>query len=154
METFLSFSEVIVFFILLGLGYATGRYAEARHYRSIIQREGALRELPVVATKYLPDYASPPATALVTGSVVISVDYFKRFVAGLRNLIGGRVTTYETLVDRARREALLRMKEEARELGAGIVFNVKIETSSISKGRRGAIGSVEVLAYGTALIEA
>jgi len=52
----------------------------------------------------------------------------------------------------ARREALLRMREEARELGASYVFNVKMETSSISKGRRDSIGSVEVLAYGTAVI--
>jgi uncharacterized protein YbjQ (UPF0145 family) len=89
---------------------------------------------------------------MVTGSVVISVDYFKRFVAGLRKLVGGRVTTYETLLDRARREAILRMKERAKDLGAYIVFNVKIETASISKGRKQTVGSVEVLAYGTALI--
>jgi uncharacterized protein YbjQ (UPF0145 family) len=47
----------------------------------------------------------------VSGSVVVSVDYFKRFLAGLRTLVGGRVTSYETLLDRARREAILRCKE-------------------------------------------
>jgi uncharacterized protein YbjQ (UPF0145 family) len=55
------------------------------------------------------------------------------------------------LLDRARREAILRMKDTARRRGAQMVFNVKIETVSISKGRRDAVGSVEVLAYGTAL---
>ncbi|MFT6733724.1 MAG: hypothetical protein ACJAS9_001914 [Polaribacter sp.] len=40
------------------------------------------------------------------------MDYFKRFLAGLRNIFGGRVVTYESLVDRARREAILRMKEK------------------------------------------
>jgi uncharacterized protein YbjQ (UPF0145 family) len=87
---------------------------------------------------------------LVNGNVVISVDYFKRFVAGLRNLVGGRVTPYETLIDRARREAILRMKEEAKACGAKMIVNVKYEMCSIYKGRRNKIGSVEALAYGTA----
>ena len=89
---------------------------------------------------------------LVTGSTVVSVDYFKRFVAALRNLFGGRVTPYESLLDRARREAVLRMKAEAQALGASLVFNIKYETASISKGGGYTIGSIEVLAYGTALI--
>jgi len=47
---------------------------------------------------------------------------------------------------------VLRMKEQAEEMGAELVFNVKFETASISQGRRGTVGSVEVLSYGTALI--
>jgi len=43
------------------------------------------------------------------------------------------------------------MKEQAVARGANYVFNVKMETSSISKGHRNSIGSVEVLAYGTAV---
>lgn len=143
--------ELLIFLTLLILGYITGRMAELRHYRSIREREDTLREIPAVASKVLPrDFRGD--THLVAGSVVVSVDYFKRFVAGLRNLVGGRITTYETLLDRARREAILRMKAEANALGATMVFNVKLETASISKGRRNTIGSVEVLAYGTALL--
>ena len=144
--------EFIVFLVLLALGYGTGRFAEKRHYRSIIEREDELRAIPAVATKLAPWSDPVPDTRMVSGNVVVSVDYFKRFVAGLRNIVGGRVTTYETLLDRARREAILRMKEEAEALGSHIIFNVKVETSSISKGRKNAVGSVEVLAYGTALI--
>ena len=69
----------------------------------------------------------------------------------MRSIVGGRVSSYESLIDRARREAILRMKEQAATLDANYVFNVKMETSSISKGRRNSIGSVEVLAYGTAI---
>ena len=93
----------------------------------------------------------PVSSCLVAGSVVVSVDYFKRFLAGLRGLVGGRVVAYESLLDRARREAILRMKQQARELNAAMVFNIKIETSSISRNARGGVGSIEVLAYGTAL---
>ena len=144
-------SDIIVFLTLLGAGFAFGQLAEKRHYRSIIRRESELNRLPAVASRY-PPVDRPYDQALVTGSVVVSVDYFKRFVASLRNLFGGRVTAYETLLDRARREALLRMKTQAKGMGAEMVFNVKYETASISKGRKQTIGSVELLAYGTALI--
>ena len=143
--------ELIIFICLLLAGYIFGQMLEQSHYRSILKRESLLRNIPLIASKKLPDEFTPCTTSLVAGNVVISVDFFKKFVAGLRNLVGGRVTTYESLIDRARREALLRMREEARQLGANYVFNVKMETSSISKGQRDTIGSVEVLAYGTAI---
>ena len=82
----------------------------------------------------------------------MSIDSFKKFVAGLRDLVGGRVSSYESLLERARREALLRMKAEARALGAQSVWNVRLETSSITKGGKG-VSAVEVLAYGTALTQ-
>lgn len=145
-------ADLIVFLTLLALGYGFGRYAEKRHYKSIIDREAQWRTIPAVSTKILPLDSKFSNSHIVMGSAVISVDYFKRFIAGLRNIIGGKVVAYETLIDRARREAILRMKEQAGELGADLVFNVKLETSSIYKGRRNAIGSVEVLAYGTAVI--
>jgi uncharacterized protein YbjQ (UPF0145 family) len=144
--------DLITFMVLLAVGYVFGRFSEARHYRSIITREKIFNALPAIASKIPPVAAHPCESKLVSGNVVISVDYFKRFLFGLRNLVGGRVAGYETLIDRARREAVLRMKEQAKQLGAQQVFNVKFETSSISKGRRRQVGAVEVLAYGTAII--
>jgi len=144
--------DLIVIICLLLTGYIFGQILEQRHYRSIRKRESLLRNIPLIASKKLPDEFMPCTTQLVAGNVVISVDYYKKFVAGLRNLVGGRVMSYESLIDRARREALLRMREAAEKLGANYVFNVKMETSSISKGQRDTIGSVEVLAYGTAII--
>jgi uncharacterized protein YbjQ (UPF0145 family) len=143
--------DLIIFLSLLAAGYGFGQYAEKKHYRSIIEREQHYSGLPAIASRW------PPTDVfydqqLVSGNVVVSVDYFKRFLSVLRNFFGGRVTAYETLLDRARREALLRMKEQAEAAGAKLVFNVKYETASISKGRRNTVGSVEVLAYGTALI--
>lgn len=143
--------DLIIFLTLLALGYGFGRYAETRHYRSIIAREQALSSLPTVASR-LPPNDRLYQQQLVSGGVVVSVDYFKRFLAGLRNLFGGRMKAYETLLDRARREAILRMKEQAEAAGAAYVFNPKLETASISKGKGNNIGSVEVFAYGTAMI--
>jgi uncharacterized protein YbjQ (UPF0145 family) len=144
--------NLILFLILLSLGYAVGQFAERRHYRSILQREQKLNSLPAIASRY-PPTEPHYHQVMVTGSTVVSVDYFKRFLAALRNLFGGRVSSYESLLDRARRESLLRMKQQAASMGAAMVFNVKYETASISKGRGNSIGSIEVLAYGTALID-
>jgi len=64
--------------------------------------------------------------------------------------VGGNVRSYETLVDRGRREAILRMKEATPS--PDIIINLRIETSTIGKSaNRGSIGSIEVLAYGTAI---
>lgn len=142
--------ELIIFLSLIVVGYISGRIVESRHYRSIVIREQEFLPLPAVTLKHALDETREVARAeLVAGSVVVSVDYFKRFLAGLRNFFGGRVKSYETLVDRARREAILRMKAEAK--GADIILNMRLETASISKGARKTIGSVEVLAYGTAV---
>jgi uncharacterized protein YbjQ (UPF0145 family) len=144
--------QVFFILLLLALGYGFGRFAEYRHYRSILKREDAFGDLIVVCSKRLPESAGAPGTRLVMGNVVVSVDYFKRFVAHLRMIFGGRVHTYESLLDRGRREALLRMQAEASALGATMIFNTRFETSSISKGQQQSVGSVEVLAYGTAVI--
>ncbi len=146
--------DLIFLVTLLALGYFFGSIAESRHYKSIIRREEEYRNVVAIASKIPPLGEGLQGSILVSGSVVISVDYFKRFIAGLRSLVGGRIVAYESLLDRARREALLRMKQEARDVGADKVFNIKLETASISKNARGGVGSIEVLAYGTALVSA
>lgn len=142
----------LYFLALLIIGYLFGKWAEKRHYRSIHEREDSLRDLLVLPVRVPePQHLSHDST-LVTGSVVISVDYFKTVAASLRNLFGGRVGAYETLIDRARREATLRMQEDAQLKGAELIYNVKYETSLIGDNAGKGLGSVEVLAYGTALI--
>lgn len=153
----LYYSQILIPLIftvgLLLTGYLSGRYLERRHYADIIARETAPGQVMIFADRLPPPQLPAPRAQLVMGSVVISVDYFKRFIGGLRMLIGGRLNTHESLLDRARREALLRMREQAASLGAHQVFNVKLETAAISgRSARAGIGSIEVLAYGTALI--
>ena len=137
---------------LIALGYFCGTWAERRHYRSIEAREKALVGLPAITAKNVDaDDADVADAKMVYGSVVVSNDYFKRILASLRNIFGGRVKSYETLVDRARREAMLRMKEAAPD--ATIILNVRLETSTIGRraNQKGMVGSVEAMAYGTAL---
>jgi uncharacterized protein YbjQ (UPF0145 family) len=140
--------------ILLLLGaYLVGTLIEKRHFRSIRQREEEYRAMPVVSFDTMPDDWHAGATALVSGSIVVSLDYFKRVIAGLRALFGGRIKTYEPLLDRARREALLRMIEDARDQGFDAVFNVRLQTSRLANswGEGNSVAGVEMLAFGTAV---
>jgi len=141
-----------IFLGLMLIGYVFGRMAERRHFKSIREREAAMAEILTFSERKVPEHYAGCRGQLVSGAVVVSVDYFKMVSAGLRNLVGGRVNAYESLLERARREAQLRMKQQACELGAKAIFNVRLETSSISQGQKNQIRSVEVYAYGTALI--
>lgn len=143
--------QLIVTGILLALGLFFGMSNEKRHYKSIRERERKFRSLPAVNFKKNPyDDDQIIDQRLVIGSTVVSIDYFKLVLAGIKSIFGGRLKSYESLVDRARREAILRMKEEG--CGFSMILNIRIETSTISRGTRNkGVGSIEVLAYGTAI---
>ena len=138
-----------VFMILLGL--FAGKWIEKRHLRSLDVREADLEDVIVCNLRRFPAKLKAENSFLVVGSVVIATDYFKVFAAGLRNLFGGEMKTYRSLMRRARREALVRMLQQAKERGACSVWNVRFETATIQGKRRP--GGVEVLAYGTAVKE-
>lgn len=135
--------------LLLGAGYFWGTRAEKKHYRSIIEREKELSHIIVIAARHPPQEAKD--ANLVLGSVVVASDYFKRFVAWLIGIFGGKINVYESLFDRARREAVLRMKNDAQACGANMVVNVKFETATLNDIRKKQTAMVEVLAYGTAV---
>lgn len=138
-----------VFVALLIVGYFAGSMIERRHYVSIRQREQEYRDVLAFMVRFPFDRTTPQRAFLVYGTVVVSADYFKTFVAGLRNLFGGRFRSYESLMERARREALLRLKAEARRKGSKMVVCVRFETTTIASGWAPAM---EVFAYGTALV--
>ena len=143
----------LAFIVLLGLiGLVVGSAIERKHYRSIREREGQLKHILLFNEKRPPLSVSGQPFHIVQGSVVVSSDYFKNLAAGLRSLFGGRLTSYESLLDRARREAVLRMKQQAADRGAHLVVNVLFETSTLNQNQPGAIVSCEVLVYGTAFV--
>jgi uncharacterized protein YbjQ (UPF0145 family) len=146
--------QLIVFALLLLVGLVFGRAAEARHFRDLARREAEFADILVFSERTPPERPFREAT-LVVGSVVIAEDYFKRIAAALKGIVGGRLTAYESLMDRGRREAVLRMKAAARARGSRFVCNVRFETSSLSEGQAGArpLFSAEFIVYGTALVE-
>lgn len=143
--------ELWIAITALALGYLIGGVLEKKHYRSIQEREEATLNVPISTRKSLgvEEEARVQRAELAYGSVVVSVDKFKRFLAGLRNFFGGEVSSYASLIDRARREAFLRMKES--HPSADCFVNCRLETATLSNGQGKTVGTVEVLAYGTAV---
>ena len=136
--------------VLIVVGKVVGARIERRHFEDIAEREARFSGQPALSTKGTHELAPIRKAELATGSVVVSVDHFKRFVSGFRMFFGGEVRSYATLIDRARREAVLRMKESRPDADAYV--NTRLETSTISStaGDEG-MGTIEVLAYGTAV---
>jgi uncharacterized protein YbjQ (UPF0145 family) len=139
---------LIISITLILIGKVLGARAERAHFARIAERETRFRSQPALSSKHVE--APIRSAALVTGSVVVSVDHFKRFVGAVRMLVGGEVRSYSTVIERARREAILRMKESQPDADAYI--NTRLETSTVgtAAGNEG-MGTVEVLAYGTAV---
>ncbi len=140
---------LVVFVGLMSIGFVVGRLIERSHYASIRRRERELQDVLAFTMRFPPEPSRTQDAFLVSGTIVVSSDYFKTWVAGLRQLVGGRFRGYESLMERARREALLRLKEAARERGSTLVVCVRFESTTIT-GR--STPSIEVLAYGTALV--
>ncbi|GAB6904731.1 conserved hypothetical protein [Desulfosarcina cetonica] len=82
---------------------------------------------------------------LVSGSTIRAKHIGRDFMASLKNLVGGELKGYTQLLQESREEAMSRMIEEARLMGANAVVNVRFSTSSVAQG------AAELYAYGTAV---
>ena len=138
----------ITFIVLLLVGLIFGKINEMNHFRRLERDEAALAHIDIYNIKRPPE-ALQQGGALVNGNVVIAVDYFKVIASTLKMIIGGRLNSYQSLLTRARREAIIRMKKEADKLGADAIYNARIEFSNVGQQPSG--GGVELLAYGTAV---
>jgi uncharacterized protein YbjQ (UPF0145 family) len=96
-------------------------------------------------TEEVPGRAIREFYGVVTGSTVRSKHFGKDLLAGLKNLVGGELKGYTELLVEARKEAMERMIEQAKALGANAVVNVRFATSSVAQG------AAELFAYGTAV---
>jgi uncharacterized protein YbjQ (UPF0145 family) len=142
---------LIVALLALIVAYFSGSFIEKRHYAHIKTREAQLRNILLFNEKRPPANAAGSKFALVSGSAVMSSDHFRQTIAALKTLFGGRLTSYESMLDRGRREAILRMKEEARRQGANAIFNVRLETATLNANDpKQQVVCAEILAYGTA----
>lgn len=141
--------DLLIAIALLVICYFTGRTREKRHYKSIREREVELYKQPHINFSKNVNISQPVKNAqLVSASVVIGCDYFKVFLASLRNIFGGNVSAYESVLDRGRREAILRIRESAYRMRADLVMNIKIETVMLSEQT---MSQVCITAYGTAV---
>ena len=82
---------------------------------------------------------------MAKGTVVQSKNFGKDFMAGMKTLVGGEITSYTEMLNEARQIAVKRMVDEAEGLGADAVVNVRYGSSAVMQG------AAEVIAYGTAV---
>lgn len=82
---------------------------------------------------------------LVKGSTIQSKNLGKDIATGFKTLVGGELTAYNAMMNEARALATKRMVQEAEELGADAIVNIRYASSAIMQG------AAEVIAYGTAV---
>lgn len=138
--------QIVLFLILFTVGWGFGRHIEQKHLRELDQKEQQFVHIRIDTNRFV--HPTAPGQ-MISSNVVISHDYFKYVLASIRNFFGGRLVSYESVVERARREAVVRLKQEAHAMGAKQIMGVRLSTTEL--GMQG--GMVEVFAYGTAIIE-
>ena len=149
--------SLIVIAVLLAIGLIVGRTVERNHFRSLAQRESQLTGMLITQDKSYLEPTNQLAPTMFTAEVVIASDPLKSFLSGWRNIFGGEMRSYVALVERARREALLRVVEQARGMGYNAICNVRLNTADIggNVGRKGIpMGAImaSATAYHTSLI--
>ncbi len=106
----------------------------------------SLNKFLIVTTDEIPGYRIVKVIGLVSGSVVRARHIGKDFLAAIRNIVGGEVTEYTELLAQAREDAINRMIQKARSLGANAVVGLRFATTAVASG------AAEILAYGTAVV--
>ena len=95
--------------------------------------------------EYIPGKRITKHLGLVNGSTIRAKHLGSDLFAGLKNLIGGELKGYTNLMNESRDEAIKRMTEQAKALGANAIINVRFSTSSVAQG------AAEIYTYGTAV---
>ena len=100
--------------------------------------------MKLLSISYIPG-AEIEALGMVKGTVVQTKNIGRDFMAGMKTLVGGEIVGYTEMLNEARQIAVKRMVDEAKELGADAVIDVRYGSSQVMAG------AAEVIAYGTAV---
>jgi uncharacterized protein YbjQ (UPF0145 family) len=140
---------------LLALGFFVGRFQEQTHLASLDAREATLGHMLVTQVRSYPGIvpgAAPPR--MIIAEAVIGADFLKVFQASLRKLIGGEVRSFQSMLTRARREATLRVLEEAHAAGYNAICNLRLNSADIggnaASNRKQGMAMAAIIASGTA----
>ena len=145
----LMFAVPLIFF-----GLIIGRTVEKNHFKRLDEKEEAYRDVLVTQIKSFPGAVPvevPPAA--VMSEVVVGSDYLKSWFSTWRNLFGGEMRSFQKIQERAKREAIIRLIEQARDLGHNAVCNVRVSGADVggnTSGGKNKIPMAAVIATGTA----
>ena len=99
----------------------------------------------ITTTESIPNKKITEIVGICRGSTVRARNIGRDIFAGLKNIIGGEIQEYTKLQADSREQAIQRMIDDANNLGADAVINVRLTTSMVMQG------AAEILAYGTAV---
>jgi uncharacterized protein YbjQ (UPF0145 family) len=103
--------------------------------------------ITVVTTPTLPGFRVVKVLGVVHGLTVRTRGVGGKFAAGIEGMFGGEVTSYSSEAEKARRESLQRLIDNAAQIGANAVIGADFETSDILQGT-----ATLFSAYGTAVV--
>jgi len=143
------FVELGVVAALILLGLIVGGLNERLHFKSLARRERDFADIVITDTgAFLGEVDAARRASLVMAEAVIANDYLKSFLAALRKLLGGEMKSYRSLMTRARREAIMRLARQTRDLGHNAMCNLRFEFSDI--GGMASKGAVMVVVVASA----
>jgi len=99
----------------------------------------------LATTETVPSAEIVEVLGIAKGNTVRAKNVGRDITQAIRNFTGGELKSYSGLLSDSREEALSRLEDDAQNLGADAVVNVRFETSEIAQG------AAEILAYGTAV---
>ena len=99
----------------------------------------------VTTTDTIPNKEITEISGIARGSTVRAKNIGRDIFAGLKNIVGGEISEYTRLQAESREQAMQRMEDDAKKMGADAIINVRLTTAMIMQG------TAEILAYGTAV---
>jgi len=104
-----------------------------------------MTEIIITTTSEIPGKKVAEILGVVKGNTIRARHVGRDIAAGFKNIVGGEIKSYTEMTEKAREEALNRMINQAVELKAEAIINVRFATSMVMTG------AAEMLAYGTAV---
>jgi uncharacterized protein YbjQ (UPF0145 family) len=106
----------------------------------------SIEGVAIVSSNWVPGHEVVKTIGFVYGITVRSRGLGRNITAGLRSLAGGEIQEYVEMMEQSRDEALNRMAQHAKQLGANAVISTAFDSNEISQYMQ------EILAYGTAVL--
>lgn len=151
--------EIIIFLVyfggplfLLAIAFFAGNSIARAHNKRMEQRQQVVAHIRSTDLKrFIRPQPGSPVPALLCAEITLGIDHFRGFLGKLKNIFGGEVKSYQKTLDRARREAILQVIEQAHAAGMNAVANLRVEFVDISGNANMAkkASMVTILAYGT-----
>ena len=140
------------------LSWAIGNWYQNRLMNALLENEKRggkmLQSDKHLSTSSPMTSMSADSSTLLHVSICVGPSWGQIFFMWFKSLFGGRLHSYDVVLDYGRREVLLRLNQQAKALGCSSMVNIRIETSTVSFARNNnstKTSSVEFLAFATGL---